>query len=214
MAVGFDTSDVRRTTGGTSITFSYTVTGSNPAIITTSVPDGANTVTAVSYNSVGLTNLGSTGTLIMWGLGGCATGANNLTFTVSAYDFVQSAVASFTGTDTTTGTSAFGTAVTNTGTSTAPSTGSITCPSGGAVYGREDSAYTTGVAPTITVGTLAGTIRFGGNGHTWAGGYALDATTNITWAISSSAAWAAIGVPLSAPAAGGPAIMGRGIWVS
>lgn len=87
------------------ITFSHTVTGSNPVLLIGTNPGGSNTVSGITYNGVALTLLhddvvtGSTTQRCgIWVLINPATGAHTVDLTVSgATGFVSTRVASYTG---------------------------------------------------------------------------------------------------------------------
>jgi hypothetical protein len=217
MAVAFNNSDAQRTSGGTSITYSFTCSsGTDRFFIVSATDDGiANPpITSVTYNSVGLTAVSGTQPEVeMYQLVAPATGANNLTWNLSSYSFLHTAISDWTGVDQST---PLGTVVTNAGTSAAPTSGSVTCPSNGAVWGSEFSGYTTAGTPTAGAGTtLASAYRSGAGGRTGAGGYRLD-TGALNWNIPSSAGWFAQGIPINAAGAGGGAatFMGRSIWMT
>lgn len=200
----FDNSDARSLAAGSpTVSFSYTTTASaNRVLLAASHNNGGGaTVTAVTYNTVGLTNVGTTTGMILWRLTAPSSGANTLSFSVSLYDGVLVAASTWSSVDQTT---PLGTVVTNSGNSATSSTGSITCPASGAIFGAQFSNYTSAPAPTINSGTLRGSARNAGSGWTIAG--ASDSVTGtLAWNLASSNNWEAIGVPINDVAGGGGA---------
>lgn len=187
---------------GTSINFSFTVTGSDPALILFANQDpnaDGGTISGVTYNSVSLTDIGSSGVSRTFGKQGVSTGSNTVSISRTIYNGVVYAVASFAGVDSTT---PFGTVTISTGSSSTPSTGTVTCPTDGMIYGAETSLYTSSPAPTINSGTLASSARSGGSGQTVAGGY-RSTTGAVAWNLSSSASWRVGSVPINAAGGGG-----------
>jgi len=194
VAVAYDNGNTRQTSGGTTVSFSFTTAGSDIAILVGARSSNSFTVSGVTYAGVSLTQLANSGvSMKAFGLGSAAVGANNVAVTCSAYESPYVNTASFNGVD---GTTPFGTAITNSGTSTAPSTGSVTCPTDGAVWGTEFNNYTGSGSITATAGTLIGSQRSGGTGQGWAHAYRLS-TGAITFSIPGSAAWWAAGVPIN-----------------
>lgn len=129
-----------------------------------------------------------------------ATGANNLTFTSSAFDRFQYAWKVFEGVDQTSPT---GTAVTVSSTATTDrSTGSVTCPTGGMVIGSMADDF----APTNNVTGVAGTVigwHQNGNARITTHSY-RNSTGALTWTTDNLGFdWWCFGVPLNA--AGGAA---------
>ncbi len=89
-AIGFDTvSTYHADTGATSLSFSYTTTGSNRLLSADTITDAAtNTNTGTTYNSVSMSNFDNIdcpfgGWQNMWGLAGPASGSNTLTSSFS-----------------------------------------------------------------------------------------------------------------------------------
>jgi len=208
MAVIYDNSDVRFGLGS-SVSFSYTVTGSATAILVWAAEDpngGGGTITNVSYAGTNLDNYGSSGQMRALAKQGVATGPNTLTFTRSSYGGLAFNTSSFAGVDSVT---PFGAVVFNTGATSSPSTGSITCPSGGMIWGAEFSSYTTAPAPSITSGTLGASVRSTGSGQTLATGYG-STTGAISWALGSApGSWSAVGFPINPTGAGADTFLGQ-----
>lgn len=203
MAVAYNNGDTRQTSGGTTVSFSFTTAGSDIAILVGARSSNGFTVSGVTYAGVSLTQLANSGvSMKAFGLGSANSGANNVAVTCSSYEFPYVNTASFNGVD---GTTPFDTAVTNSGTSAAPSTGSVTCPTDGAVWGTEFNNYTGSGSITATAGTLIGSQRSGGTGQGWAHAYRLS-TGAITFSIPGSAAWWAAGVPINPSAASGQGV--------
>ena len=104
-AIAYDTSTANA--GGTSGSFSYTVTGSNPILFVHTNGDFASTASGqtATYNSVSMTkmlsqNTNSAGTQYgqcTFGLPACATGSNTLAYNSGGADPVRLMVSSFSG---------------------------------------------------------------------------------------------------------------------
>lgn len=190
---------------GSSINFSFTVTGTDPALIVFINEDSnsvGGTVTGVTYNGVGLSDIGSSAPIRVFAKQGVSTGSNTLSISRSSYGNLGYNMASFAGVDSTT---PFGTVVHNTATNSTATTGSVTCPTDGMVFGAEFSPYTSSPAPTINSGTLTIATRSAGSGQTLAGGY-RSTTGSVAWNLASSTTWRAAGTPINPMAGGGGAI--------
>ena len=199
MAVTFDTSDARNVGGGTTVSFSYTVTGSNTLLFT----GVTQAVTSITYNGAALSSIGTSGSLNVFSKTGPSTGSNTLSFSFSSYSGSHYAVTgSFAGVDQTT---PLGTVVTNSGSSSAPSTGSITCPASGAIYGQFFHNYST-ATPTVTSGIAAGLIT----SFTQTYGGAYDTSTKaLSWSVNKSGSWWTVGVPINQVSAGADVLLGQ-----
>lgn len=203
MAVAFNGQATNTTGGGTTVSFSYTSgSGSDRYLLVGCAQFAGLDITAVSYNSVALTNIYDAGVgtapIELWGLVAPATGSNTLSFTMSSYDpgGVKYSTTDWTGVDQTT---PVGAAVVATGSSAAPATGSITVPAGGAAFGIGRHQYT--AAMTINQGTLTGSLSTGGVGL--AGAYRAT-TGDLSWTASNNfISWRAVGVPINAAGSGG-----------
>lgn len=199
MAVAFNTSDARRPTAGTTISFSYTSSAGSDRLLLSGTEGEGVTVNSGTYAAASLTNSGSVGGIIIWSKAGNASGANTLAFTLSGYGTARVVTSDWTGVDSTT---PVGTAVSNTGTSTAVTTTSITCPSNGAIWGRAQTGYQGG-SPTLVAGTGTTLASTGTrSGTAFGGGYRLD-TGAINWTQGASVGYTAIGIPINAAGAGG-----------
>jgi len=199
MAVAFNTSDARRPTAGTTISFSYTSSAGSDRLLLSATNGEGVTVNSGTYAGASLTNSGSTGGYIIWSKAGNASGANTLSFSLSGYGTARVVTSDWTGADQTT---PVGTMVSNAATSASITTGSITCPSNGGVWGMANTGYQ-GASPTLVAGTgttLASTATR--NGTAYGGGYRLD-TGALNWTQGASTAYTAIGIPINAVAAGG-----------
>lgn len=183
----------------TTINFSYTVGAGTNRLLMFGALSGS-VINSASYNSVSMTQVASMngGNVKAFALTGPASGSNTLSVTLSAYDILRWRADDFTDVDQTTPT---GTAVTNSGTSTAPTTGSVAISGGGAVWGYANHLYSS--ALTATAGTLAGAST--GTGTSWASSYRTT-TGALSWSASQSASWVAIGVPLVSATVAAPTI--------
>jgi hypothetical protein len=204
MAVAFNNStDVATSTGsGTSVSFSYTSSSGTDRLLLAGTREATGkVVSAVTYAGASLTNVGSTGGIIIWDKIAPATGANTAVFTTPAYSNILTALADFTGVDQTT---PLGTQVANSGTSAAPATGSITVPANGMSYGLAYQAYTVSTALMIagTNTTLASAVTSASTHAKSAGGYSAT-TGTLNWNAPASAAWETLGFPINAVASGG-----------
>ncbi len=108
-ALAFDNA-VAQATGSSPSTFSYTVTGSNPALGVLAYNNGntADNVSGVTYNSIALTKEGFSGAstftgVSLWSKLGPSTGSNSLALTWSGGVLAEALVASYTGVDQTLG---------------------------------------------------------------------------------------------------------------
>lgn len=102
MAITYDTSANGIAPGATSLTYSHTVTGSNPILfVGVFTATTADTVTGVTYNGVAMTRINTranaTSRAYLYVLPGCATGANNIVVTVSGAITIQGISLSYTG---------------------------------------------------------------------------------------------------------------------
>ena len=193
MAVAFNVSDTRQTVAGNTVSFAYSCSAGSNRLLLSQTRSSAVSVSSGTYAGAALTNVGSVGGIIMWRKIAPATGSNTLAFTLSSYGRTHASTSDWTGVDQTT---PLGTAVTATGTSVTPATASVTCPTDGAIFGGEYSAYTTAGAPTAGAGTtLEGAEREGAGGTTKAGGR-RSTTGTISFSIASSAAWEAQAFPI------------------
>lgn len=107
MAITFDTSDVSRrlVNPGTSLTYSYTCTGSNRLLFCSCLVSAAtNNITGVTYNGVSMGSAVNTiatdagaNTQVVYALLGPATGANNVVVSISPSSTVQAHSTSYAG---------------------------------------------------------------------------------------------------------------------
>ena len=202
MAVAFNTSNARNTSGGTTVSFSYTSSSGSDRLLLTRANKSSlsGTVNSATYAGASLTNNDTLGIATFWHKAGQATGANTLSFVLSAYDDAIVNTADFTGVD---GTTPLGTAVTATGSGTAPATASITCPTDGGIWGSTWTGYLGGSA-TASAGsgsTLAGSVKF--SGRIYAGAYRLD-TGTLSFSLSDSGTWSILGLPINPVSGGAP----------
>lgn len=156
------------------------------------------TLSSVQYGGVAMTSVADVGPYLKsYRLVAPANGANNLTFTSSAFDRFQYAFKVLTGVDQTT---PLGTPVTVTSTATGDrSTGSVTCPAGGMVIGSLRDVYSPTNPATAASGggTLIGYHR-NGNDTITAHSYRSD-TGALAWTTDNLGFdWAAIGIPVNA----------------
>lgn len=107
MAIAFDSSQANKTAASPSLTYSHTVTGSNPVIFVAYTGDiTSDKVTGVTYAGAALSileseiNYTSGRYIAIWGLANCATGANNVVISMSSGS-VWACSASYTGVSTT-----------------------------------------------------------------------------------------------------------------
>ncbi len=105
MIIAIDLSTDGGNTTGTSLTFSHTVTGSNPFLVVDVIGDVANDkITGVTYNGVAMT-LPANGKVLITGdrylysfvLANPATGAHNVVITASSSILIQGIATSYTG---------------------------------------------------------------------------------------------------------------------
>ena len=199
--------------GATSLTFSHT-NGSGPnRLLVVGVGIGKSggvagtTVTNVSYGTNILTRLtsvedaGAKSRAEIWYLLNPPAGPSNIVVRTSAGINITAGAATFTNVNQTT---PFGTAVTNSGTSTTASLG-VSSAVGELVFNTVDADGDDTTSPTLTVGggqtqiwqvDSSGSTR--GVGGTKAG---ASGTVTNTWTLSSSENWASAGVSIK-PAAG------------
>lgn len=106
MAIAFDTSDGGRrlVNPGTSLTWGYTVTGTNTLLMVgTLISAATNNITGIVYNSVTVPFLNQIQTdsaanmLAVYGLTGASTGINNVTISISPSSTVQAHATSYAG---------------------------------------------------------------------------------------------------------------------
>lgn len=199
MSVAFVGGESRIPAAGTTVIYSYTVgSGSDRLLLLQTYPTGSSgTVTGVTYGGDALTNIDTSDVCLTWSKTAPLTGSNTVSISVATYSTIFTSTSDWTGVDQTT---PVGAAVVAGGSSSSPSTGSVTCPTNGAIWGAEYSAYTTGSAPTAGSGTtLAGAVRNGASGETKAAGYRTT-TGAVSWSLGSSAGWVAAGIPINAVA--------------
>lgn len=200
MAVAYNTHSVAVRGNGTTVSFSYTCSaGADRLLMVGTVCAGGQTFNSGTYATVALTNVDSISNMKSWRKVGPATGANTLSFSMSAYATMNEVgVSDYTGVDQTT---PLGTVSKTTGTSTTPATASMTVPTDGMLWGIEQSAYTTSGTPTAGSGTtLIGALREGAGGTTMAQGRRAT-TGTISFVIASSTSWKVIGYPINPVAA-------------
>ena len=187
---------------GTTVSYSYDVgTGTDRYLITMDYLTSSANVTAVTFNSVSLTQKQS-GRTAVYDLANPASGSRTLRYTASAYRTHLSFPSSWTGVDQTTPS---GSVTTNSGSSTTPSTGSITCPSNGVVWGGFSCFYSSAGASISGAGnTSLGNRRDGASGAVASAGYRTS-TGSVSWSKSGSSTWDARAVPINAASAGGAA---------
>lgn len=199
MAVAFVSGDHRLTSPGTSITFSFTAgSGSDRLLLAygRDVGFGSISVSSMTYAGASMSSVSGPSVGQAYQKTAAATGANNITFNLSAYGRLFSSVSDWTGVDQTT---PIGTVVNSSGSSSAPS---VTVSTGDAVLAAETNIYTGSGSFSATVGTLIGGVRDPGSGRGSASGYRTS-TGAVTFSIPGSASWDAVGFPISA--AGGAA---------
>lgn len=209
MALAIDAVTDASGSGAGPFAWSHTCAGSDRVLLVgISYYDSADTVSAVTYNSVALTVVSSSTvsngqyTSTMYRLIAPATGSNtvSVTFTGGVFDFKAGSV-SFTGADQTT---PLGTAVTATGSSTTPSV-TVTSATGEIVLDNLTIVH----SGTLSVDGSQ-TQRWNGTG---AAGFIKGAastedgstSTTMSWSNSTSQAWAISGVsvkPVASAAAG------------
>ena len=170
--------------------------GSNRLLIVAVKPTGDNaTVTNVAFSGAAMTLIGTVstgtgwGTMTLYALEAPASGTANLTMTLGSFGNARVFWASYS--DTTPG-AAYGTAFTNTGTSTAPSSGSQTCPAGALLFAAfiQNAVFLT---PTATAGTLIGAAFDGGTNRGF-GAAERNTTGAITFGTDFASPWAVAGV--------------------
>lgn len=166
MAVAFDNAVAAQNFGApaTTLTWSHTVTGSNPSLFVGFIVLGAvDVVTSVTYNSVALTrsvavndtangDLGNSW-LYMYVLPNCATGANNVVITASIPVNPAAVSASYTGTDTVTQPDGSNSnTATSTGTADTPVTvTTASAGSWGGMFGAEGRSFLGGTGSVLRV---------------------------------------------------------------
>lgn len=161
------------------------------------------TVTAMSYNAVGMTEEATSGVLKAFSLAGAASGINTLSMTLSAYSKPMLVGGSFSGVDQA---DPVDTPTTNSGVGSVQSTASTTAPSDGMIWGVMRHSYASSARTISGAGnTLAGSIRDGSSGRGAAGGYRAS-TGVISWAGGGSPEYDAIALPLKAAGGAGPVI--------
>ncbi len=165
MAIGFDVVTDGSNATATSLTWSHTVTGSNPILYVDVIGDLAtDAVTGVTYNSVAMTlvaksaSFGSTRWVYLYGLYAPATGAHNVVVSAGASVFLAGHSISYTGAAQS-GTLSLGS---NTGSSASAASLSITCAPTvdnswaiGAIK-NDAGAGSAGTATTLRLSTAAG----------------------------------------------------------
>lgn len=157
-------------------------------------------VTAATFNSVAMTQIGTSGNGRLWRLINPGSGSLNLRFTTNTGGTTQYDAIVLSGVDQTTPN---GTLTSGSGTGTSSNTGSVTLPADGLVLGFLRTAWLgNSLAPTIvSPSTLRGAHWSGNTGHGIAGG-SRTSTGAVAWT-HDSAAWGAIGVPVNAVAVPG-----------
>lgn len=205
MALAVDAVTNASGSGAGPFTWSHTCAGSDRVLVVgISYYDSGDTVSAITYNSVAMTVVGSSTvsngqcTVSLYRLIAPATGSNtvSVTFTGSVFDFKAGSI-SFTGADQTT---PLGAANTATGSSTTPSV-NITSATGEIVLDTIAIVH----SGTLTVdGSQAEQWNgVGGFGFIKGGGSTEDGstTTTMSWSNSSSQDWALTGVSVKPVAA-------------
>ena len=204
MALAIDAVTNASGSGAGPFTWSHTCAGSDRVLVVgISYYDSGDTVSAITYNSVAMTVVGSSTvsngqcTVSLYRLIAPATGSNtvSVTFTGSVFDFKAGSI-SFTGADQTT---PLGAANTATGSSTTPSV-NITSATGEIVLDTIAIVH----SGTLTVdGSQA--QRWNGTGGGFIKGAAStedgSTTTTMSWSNSSSQDWALTGVSVKPVAA-------------
>lgn len=161
-------------------------------------------VTGATYGGASMTEVAHVGAGVVtnwkvFALKAPANGSNSLSLSFSGDEFYtpQYGWIAFDGVDQTT---PYGTAFTNTGTSTTPSLASQTCPTDGMLVGGCTHNFTTS-GPTAGGGT---TSRVSGRNVDRGLAIATRADTGaFSWTCSSSQAWSAAGLPINPAGAGG-----------
>jgi hypothetical protein len=181
---------------GTTRTFSYTCGGGSNRLILLQTFTNPDSVTAASYAGGAMTLVDTFGDLRLFGRVAPATGANNISYTLSAYGASRASIANFDGVDQAT---PLGSVVQNTGSSAAPTSSSITCPAGGLIFSGGRHNYSGGAATAGAGTTLAGSEFSAGAskfaGHRSSSGAAAFVTPG-------SDVWNLQSVPIN-PASGG-----------
>lgn len=160
MAIALDTSSSGNQEAGTSVSYSYTVTGSNPVFIAAIMASSARTISNVTYGGVAMTLAGSrsTGTqpVAIYYITGI-TGANTFSASIDSSSFIYTSVASYTGVNQATPIDPGGSATANgSGTSTSV-TGTVTTTADNAwtimgvrTNSSGDSSASTGATQRVT----------------------------------------------------------------
>lgn len=177
----------------TTITRSYT-SGSGQDRLLMLHTHGSSDNTAASYAGVGMTSMGSPGSIRLWRRTAPATGANNLVMTVGTYQYTTYSISDWEGVDQA---NPVGTVTSGTGTGSSASTGTVTCPDGGAILAAVSFGYS--MAPgtiTAAAGTLISWVRSSGNGFSQANSY-RNSTGAISWSRSVSTAYSWHAVPIN-----------------
>ena len=169
-------------------------TGSDRVLYVWTYWDNSN-VTAATFNSVSMTQIGTSGNGRLWRLIAPGSGSLNLRFTVSDGGTTQFVAIALSGVDQTTPN---GTLTSASGTSTSSNSGSVTVPTDGLALGFLRTGYlNNATAPAIaSPSTLRGGHYSGSTGHGVAGG-SRTTTGTVGWT-HDNAAWAGIGVPVNA----------------
>jgi len=205
MAIAFDAATDGNTVTSTSLTYSHTVTGSNPFLVVGTL--GSTTtdkISGVTYNGVAMTKLNSYHIdttdrwLSAWYLANPATGAHNVVVTSSSSDFIASSAASYTGVSAVVDSSATSTNTTSTGdlpnATTTVKDNSWHIMVGGLASGT----------PTAGTSTTRRVLTTGGNMAIFDGNIAITPagsnTINMTRTGGSNAGYALIGLSIGLPA--------------
>lgn len=190
MAVAYDTdTQALQNVSVSTVTFSHTVTGANPAIVVfVDLIGTAQTVSSVTYAGASLSSIGALDNnnvnpcrIEAWALANCASGANNVVVTLSANNSAWDASAiSFTGAHQTQGSNFTGFQSANLGSA---STGTVTVTTGAtgdmvvdATVSTSNNGTTAGAGQTQQWRDNAGNTNT--QGSTKAGGASVDMVEN------------------------------------
>lgn len=197
MAIAYDTSVTQQTSdgSGSTLTFSFTTTGTNRYLLVGCLNTGYPTVTmtSVTYGGVAMTQIGLvdvgnvSGTQVeyLYGLANPASGANNIVLTASGTCTIAAVAASYTGAQQTTALEASGTATGASGTGTKSIT-TITNNAWLVGHARGQSNASASTSTTFRPADNAGLAMMDSNADkTPAGSYSLNFTTsgNNNWGI-------------------------------
>ena len=209
MAIAYDATSSGSGNGVGPFTVAHTCSGSDRVLcVSIAVYDTGDVVTGVTYNSVALTPIGSASngqfTVSQWYLIAPATGANNISVSVSGNVFdIGIAAVSLTGAHQT---SAIGTQATGSGTDTTPTTTVTSAADEIIIDGliiNNSGTLSVGAAQTarVNAATGGGFIKYASSTATG------NASEVMSWSNTTSQAWAIVATPFkpSGGATGQPA---------